>query len=466
MYNIYLIKRSFIRQSSQDTCGVACLGMIFNFSGNHQLVRDLENIPVKEGGLSLYEMQALAFKYGYSTRSVEMEMTYLRHLKVPCILHTQTAHGEYHYQVCYGCRLAGESYQYLMADPARQVYYIEEEELKKTWVSKAALFFDNLKMDLSAFQVSPWAALLTLGGFPAGFWVVIPALTLCAASFGVALSWVLQKGITNSYFLKANIFIAIVILLFLISVAKSLFAFLRQYLLIRLNMSVNQKLMTRFIRYIFDGGANAIHTKTPFNIRNNLKDIQKIQYATSEFLATVLSEGSLLLIFLSAIAFLLPLAALINVFYLIIIGWFTYKGLALNSFYTAHLSHLSATTETFILQDLDFVTHKGYNHNIANQLKFHESNHELSISQTRQVAIKASIQALYNEILGTVNLIAVFTISLLQLQSEKLDYGTFMLLVILSYLISALVPKICNALAVIADGADAAILHQTVRSSS
>lgn len=466
MHNIYLVKRSFIRQSSQDTCGMACLGMIFNYSGKPDRVKDLNNMPVKEGGLSLYEMQAIAFKYGYATRSVEMEIGYLRNLKTPCILHTQTEHGQHHYQVCYESRVAANSRQYLMADPAKQVYWIDEEELDKLWVSKAALYFEDLAMDLSAFQGSAWTALLSLRAFPFGFWVIIPVLTLCSASFGVAMSWVLQKGITDSYFLKTKVFIAIIILLFLISCFKSLFVFLRQYLLIRLNMAVNQRLMKALITYLFKNELVSKESRTAFGIRNILRDIQKIQNASSEFIATVLSDGSLILVFLSAITYLFPLAALINVIYLTVIGLVTYKGLARNSFYIAHLNHLSATTEHFILLDLEHARSGGLHKNFNNRLKFHESNHELNINQTQTVAIKASIKALAVEIYGTINVIAVFTVCLWQLQSDKLDYGTFMLLVILSYLSTSIVPKICNAMAIIADGADASIQYRSMLSSS
>jgi ABC-type bacteriocin/lantibiotic exporter with double-glycine peptidase domain len=466
MHNIYLIKRSFIRQSSQDTCGIACLGMILNYTGKHEQVNDLNNMPVKAGGLSLFEMQAVAFKYNLSSRSVEMELAYLRSLKQPCILHTQTEHGHHHYQVCYGSRISGKTYEYLMADPAKQVYFLSEEELDKLWVSKAALYFESLSMDLDAFRMSPWASLLSINAFPSGFWVVIPMLTLCSASFGIAMSWVLQKGITNSYFLKTSVFIAIIILLFLISLFKSLFAFLRQYLLIRLNMAVNHSLMSGLIQYLFRQTPAAHGTQTAFVLRNNLKDIQKIQNALSEFIATVISEGSLILVFLTAIVCLFPLAALVNLLYFLVIGFITYRGLPKNSFYMAHLHHLSATTESFILQDLDIIRSSGIQKNLQARRAFHESNHALNLDQTKTVAVKASVRSLINEIIGTINVIAVFTLGLWQLQSDLLDYSTFMLLVILSYLISSIVPKICNALAVIADGGDASVQLRSILSSS
>lgn len=466
MHNIHLIKRSYIRQSGLDACGLACLGMIFNYSGKHHMIKDLNSMPVKEGGLSLYEMQAVAYKYGYTTRSVEMELNYLRSMEMPCILHLQMEHSLNHYQVCYGGRINGKSYEYLMADPARQVYYLKEEELARLWVSKAALYFEDLAMDLSAFQRSPWKELLSIGAFPKGFWVIIPLLALCSASFGIAMSWVLQKGITDDYFLKTNIFIAVIILLLLISLSKSLFSFLRQYLLIRLNMAVNQKLMTSLIRHLFTSGPIPNGSPTAFNLRNHLRDIQKIQIAVSEFLATVLSDGSLILIFLSATAYLFPLVALINLVYLSIIALVTFKGLALNSFQIAHLNHLSATTENLLLNDVEHNQYGSSSGRIDKRLKFHEFNHKSNIGQTKTVAVSASVKTLTIEVLGTINVIAVFTICLLQLQSGTIPYGTFMLLVILSYLISSIVPKICNAVAVIADGADAAVQYRSVLSAS
>jgi ABC-type bacteriocin/lantibiotic exporter with double-glycine peptidase domain len=466
MQNIHLIKRSYIRQTSLDTCGLACLGMIFNYSGKHYLVDDLNTMLVKEGGLSLYEMQAVAYKYGYATRSVEMDLNHLRLMEVPCVLHMQMGHGLNHYQVCYGGRFNGKSYEYLMADPARQVYYLKEEELERLWVSKAALYFDSLKMDLTAFQQSPWKELLSIRAFPNGFWIIIPMLTLCSASFGIAMSWVLQKGITDDYFLKTNIFIAVIVLLLLISLFKTLFTFLRQYLLIRLNMAVNQKLMTALLKYFFKGESVNNGTVTAFSIRNHLRDMQKIQVATSEFMATVLSDGSMIFVFLSAIAFTCPLIVLIDLVYLIMIGLVTYRGLAGNSFHIAHLNHISATTENLILKDVEQGRLNKSSQRMDNRLQFHLFNHEVNIGQTRAVAINASIKTLILEVFGTIHVIAVFTVCLMQLQSGAIPYGTFMLLVILSFLISSIVPKICSAMAVIADGADASVQYRSVLLSS
>ncbi|WP_345952975.1 cysteine peptidase family C39 domain-containing protein [Mucilaginibacter sp. PAMB04168] len=466
MYNIHLIKRSFIRQLSEESCGLACLGMIFNFSGQSQLYTHLHDIRVEEGGLSLLEMQSIASASGYSAQSVEMELDFLRKLDRPCILHTQTEHGLYHYQVCYGSKMSGNSYRYLMADPAKQVYYLTENELDLIWVSKAALYFDHLKMDLSAFRRSPWHWLFMLRAFPAGFWIIVPLLTLATASFGLAMSWVLQKGMNNSYFFKTNVIVAVVILLFLISVSKSLCAFLRQYLMIRLNMSVNQKLMSAYMRLLFQCRPGNHPRITPYSLRNNFRDIQKIQQAACEIISTVLSEGALLIFFLSAVAYLLPWAALINFIFLLVIGSVTYRGLAHNSYSFAHLNHLSAATENLLLKDIDQLHKNGLNSPLGLNLKFHQTNHDLNINQTRLLAVKSGIKGLTNEILGTINVILVFTIALWHMQVESIDYSTFMLVVILSYLCSTLLPKICNAVAVIAEGADAAVQFQTALTST
>lgn len=466
MYNIHLIKRSFVRQISEESCGLACLGMIFNFSGQSQLHTRLHAIRVDEGGLSLLDMQSIASASGYSAQPVEMELAFLRTLDSPCILHTQTEHGQYHYQVCYGGKIYGNSYRYLMADPAKQVYYLSEDQLDQIWVSKAALHFDRLKMDLSAFSRSPWYWLVKLRAFPGGFWIIVPLLTLATASFGVAMSWVLQKGMNNSYFFKTNVIVAVVILLFLISLSKSLCAFLRQYLMIRLHTSVNQKLMSAYMRLLFQCRPGDHQMFTPYRLRNNFRDIQKIQQAAYELISTVLSEGALLLVFLSAVAYLLPWAALINLVYLLVVGYVTYRGLAHNSYSFAHLSHLSAATENLLFKDIDLLNKKGLNNPIDLNLKFHQTNHDLNVNQTRMVAVKSGIKGLKNEILGTINVILVFTIALWHMQSESIDYSTFMLVVILSYLCSTLLPKICNAAAVIAEGADAAVQFQAAFTST
>ncbi|MDT3401263.1 cysteine peptidase family C39 domain-containing protein [Mucilaginibacter terrae] len=461
MYNTNLIKRSFIRQSDEHTCGIACLGMIFNYSGNARLVNQLNDVAVGPEGLSMYDMMTIANWYGYSAKCVEMELPFLRTIDKPCILHAQNELGEYHYHVCYGSRKSGDSFQYLMADPARHVHWISEQELDKLWFSKAALYFDDLKEDLSAFRDASWAWILRLGAFPQGLYIIIPALTLCAASFGIAMSWVLQKGIMNSYFMKSTVIIPVVILLLLISLFRSAFAFLRQYLMIRLNIAVNRKLMSTFIRSLFNERTTVRRDITSYSLKHLYRDVQKIQNAVSEMIGTVLSEGSLIIVLMSMMTFFLPWTAFVNAVYFLLIGIITANNLDGNSYHIAQLTGLSASTEKLLIKDIGQLRYTGY----ARGQTFHISNQDLLTKQTQTVAVKVSARTFTNEALGAVNVIIVLVISLWQMQQENIDYPTFMLVVILSYLCSSIVPKICNSVTAIADGINSGTQYRSMLAS-
>ena len=131
MNYINKIKRTFIRQSTEDSCGTACLAMLLNYSGRKEDAMKINCTEVLKGGLSLLELRLMAESVRLSCRCVEMEIPFLKTLNKPVILHTLNELGLHHYQICYGYFKKQNGNSFLMADPAIQVHYMEEGELEK-----------------------------------------------------------------------------------------------------------------------------------------------------------------------------------------------------------------------------------------------------------------------------------------------------------------------------------------------
>jgi NADH:ubiquinone oxidoreductase subunit 2 (subunit N) len=98
---------------------------------------------------------------------------------------------------------------------------------------------------------------------------------------------------------------------------------------------------------------------------------------------------------------------------------------------------------------------------VDNRVRFHEDNHNRYLKFARSIAYRITKMNLLYECLGTLSVIFTLCLSLIKLQQQEISYGTFMLLVILSYLITNLMPKIANALFVITEGAEASVLFKS-----
>lgn len=453
------IRKDFVRQVSGNDCGIACLGMILNYTGRGSEIAIMRSYINTVNELSMLDLKRVAEQFKIASQCVEMDIEYLREIDVPCILHTKTVTGQYHYQVCYGAFKKQGKYKFLMADPARQVYILEEEQLEEVWQSKAAVYFNNLKKAPQPKLPNPWIALLSTNYFPKGLFVSIPFLNLCSVSLGIAISWVLQKGINDSLADKKNsLVIGIILLLLIITISRSLFSYIKQRILIILNNSVNERLVRHLIINTVNKNLK-LSDDGLISIKYGLAEIQKIQNALSVFVATLLSDGSLILLLVSASCYTLPLSGLIHIPYLILVIFLTVRSLPQFIFDYAHLNQLSGITENYLARETQLDTDSV--EITTNRIRFHEENHNRYLEFARSIAYRISKMNLLYECLGTLSVILTLCLSLIRLQQQEISYGTFMVLVILSYLVTNLMPKIANALFVIADGAEASVLFKS-----
>jgi ABC-type bacteriocin/lantibiotic exporter with double-glycine peptidase domain len=457
MININYIKRTFVRQSALSDCGTACLAMIFNYVGKTAEVPLMLNLPIGVEGLSLADLRAISAKYGLNGRCVRMDSSYLRKLEVPCILHMTTEHGKKHFQVCYGCRKRGDSFQYLMGDPSKQVYLLDEKELQAKWESGGALFFENISADPYQFRKPTWLLLWSFRYCPNGILVVVPIITISIGILGLSLTWMLQKGINDDSIYKGHISFCLLFLLFAINIFKSTLTLLKQYIMIQTNTRIHKHLFGLLLNKLFHKSSCEDLTLNDIKVKNGLADIKKMESALSNFIATLLSDGALVLLFVSAGFFYLPLAGVINLCYISITIYMIFKYLPVATYDTAHLNSLAGAAEKFIIADIMRLRDMKNLDTFDGQKKIHVKNQQLQISHGTSSVLKGNKLLLRIEALGTLNVFSVFALALYQFSAGEMSATALMITVILSYLLVSFMPKVCNGLLVIAEGADAAV---------
>ncbi|QJD95965.1 hypothetical protein HH214_08790 [Mucilaginibacter robiniae] len=459
MQYLSFIKQFFVRQSGEDDCGIACLSMILNYAGLGPRLALLPAGSCPPGSLSLLQLRDLARQTGLDARCVEMEVSFLRTITAPVILHLSAESGESHYQVCYGSRQTWRGRVYLMADPARQVHELPEAELSRLWSSHAALYLEKLPQPHRKLTLMRWAALLKLGHYPAGLMVSIPLLSLGTALFGAGLSWVLQQGLNDPSLLQGRVLGALLFLLLLMSVFKSLVTVLRQYILTQITLRISQRLMSRFLSAVFAPTGMPLSAPDRVTVKYQLLDMQKIQQAISAFMAVLLSDGMMILLLLGGICYWIPGAGFLNALYLLLISSVYYRRLTAAVYASARLSHLGGYAEDRLVRDV--LRLEAIRRADLSELRksVHQTNHERVLADLKNTALGFSKLVLLTEFFGALDVVGVLALSVRYMQHQQCSYSTLMLTVIFTYLITALAPRVGQSLQAVTEGIDAAVQY-------
>ncbi|PTQ92142.1 ABC transporter transmembrane protein [Mucilaginibacter yixingensis] len=444
------LKRIFVRQHGEDDCGLACLAMVLNYAGEVDASRQIMTEMSSAEGLGLNELRNIAGDYGLKSRAVEMEVDYLRTLKHPCIIHTEPEDGAGHYQVFYGM----QSGRFVLADPANQVYTVDEAVLMRSWKSRAALYFEELPKNLAGFKRSNWSIFFSLVSVPLPLLIVMALLTGVSAVFGISLSWFFQKTNVNSAMLNPSTVAVLIILLAFIGIFKAVLNFARQRTLMIFNVKCNEELLTRYLGAIFRGaGSNAVAPR----VKDSLTDLQKVQNAASVFIATFVGDGAMIILMLAITMAYLPAAGLVILTGIVVIGYLNHRRVPFFHYQMQETNRMSGNLETAIKRDLgrfDQLHHAG----ILDQCV---SRHQQRASVMRNAAASFAIRSLkfllLTDLLGMGMVITVIILAILFYLSGTIYFETVVLCSLLTFLITNLLARICSAIEIIDSGADAAV---------
>ncbi|SEM74252.1 cysteine peptidase family C39 domain-containing protein [Mucilaginibacter sp. P25] len=458
MTPIALIKRIFVRQTTDQNCGLACLKMIFTCYNQVPLI-DCD-LPGPNEALSLAQMKKICVQASFPARAVEMDMDTLISVNKPLILHTRNEYGLDHFIVCFSCRKIKGKLYFLIADPAQQVTYLTLDEINRIWISKAALYFENEPNFKSDNYPSPWKLLQGIRAFPLILIPVFGLLSMIAAAFGVGLTWLLQRGQIYNNLMQGTRMVSLIVLLVIIYFARALANYLKQFLLIRINIGMNAKMMQAIISRLFIKPQQ--YKGQSYNISNTLADIQRVQAAISAFIAGLCCDGTFIFAMLGAIFYMMPYAGMIDLVCLIISLIYIYRFSSKYSFEMAKLNDFSRKAESS-LKDVSGLRTQISNQQMSDEIAGQQlDNFRRTMGYAEIHGMKTARLTLWLEILQTLNMAIIFFTCYQTFNNGGTSYDTLMIVVILSYIMSSLLPKILNALTVLAEGADAAIQINTV----
>lgn len=129
-------KKIFVKQHSEFTCGLACLAMIVRYYGGEIRQEDLRYISgTTIQGTTLLGLYQAAQKVNLIAEGFEADISNLKTIQTPTILHVTKDEFSEHYIVCFG--FDGDNF--IVGDPDWGIVNMPEKELEEIWKTKALL---------------------------------------------------------------------------------------------------------------------------------------------------------------------------------------------------------------------------------------------------------------------------------------------------------------------------------------
>ena len=134
------IKASFVKQTNQSWCGLACLSMICKYYGGDMPQTQLVKISgTSITGTTLLGLYQAANIIGLKAEGLEGAIEELKQFSHPAILHCSTETGLEHYVTCFGY----ENEHFIIGDPAKEILEMSVSELEKIWKSRKLLLIQK-----------------------------------------------------------------------------------------------------------------------------------------------------------------------------------------------------------------------------------------------------------------------------------------------------------------------------------
>jgi len=266
----------------------------------------------------------------------------------------------------------------------------------------------------------------------------------------------IQKGLDGSFYYKnENVLLSTVFLLLVIGIFKGLLSYFRQYILIHINHAIVRKLMVVHFNNMPHAQNRTDQYLKPA-LKNDLSDISKIQDGLLALLASVLSDGVVLLGLLSLSFYFSSIAFLCNLFYMLLSAGVLVARQQQSAYNSAHVKSLAANTENLLLQFKEMTIADMRNPESVWSSTF-KIQLERQMAFARNMTTGVIKSALFADVCGGLCLAGVFANGSILLNNGKVSSTSFIIMLVSSYLITTLMPKILNAVPFLSDASEALI---------
>ncbi len=290
------MKFTHYKQPDKMDCGPTCLRMMAKHFGRNYKLQTLRNYcQINREGVSLLGISDAAEKIGFRSLGAKLSLADLKEAELPCILHWRQQHFVVLYKIKRG--------KYYIADPAKGLVVLSEDDFKAQWLSDR----DNgIALLLSATpqfyeqedekdSKIKWTFLLRylitykqlviqlLFGLGIGslLQLIAPVLTQSVVDIGI--------NTRNLNFIYIILIAQIALIIGRVSVD-----FIRSWILLHISTRVNVSILTDFLIKLMKLPISFFDTKMTGDIMQRMNDQKRIEsFLTGSTLSTVFSMFNL-----------------------------------------------------------------------------------------------------------------------------------------------------------------------------
>ncbi|MGD1958610.1 MAG: peptidase domain-containing ABC transporter [Fulvivirga sp.] len=296
------IKNTFVSQIDQSDCGIACLlSIIQYYGGSHDREKLRQMSGTTEGGTTMLGLYQAALKLGFEAEGFEADVSHLKDINKPVILHTITHNKTQHYVVLYNIKEG----KYLLGNPDFSIglTYCSQKELEQQWVSKKMLVLNPTPKFIPQKTItqSKWSWFIKIVKEDVSFFTMASVFGALIALFGLATAIFSQQLFdqilpNESY---SQLWLGIALLCILL-IARSFLNYLRSLFLIRQSKDFNIRIIEHFYSAIINLPLNFFDNRKTGELIARMNDTRRIQNTISYVLGVVVID---VLIIISSVLF-------------------------------------------------------------------------------------------------------------------------------------------------------------------
>lgn len=276
--NLKHIEKTHTLQLDQSDCGVACLISIIQFYGGTNSIEKLRELSgTSKQGTTMLGLYQVANKIGFSAEGCEADIQALIDHKQPVILHVVIENKLQHYVVCYEY---DESKGFLIGDPGKGIYYLNNTALNEIWISKSCLTLEPneffIKATVAKNAQRKWFINLLKEDYNL-LWISI-LLGVFVAGLGMAMSLFSQKLIDDilpSH--NMNKLVSGIALLGVLLLARVGLTVLREFFLLQQSKDFNNRINNQFFNSLLHLPKPFFDTRKIGELVARLNDTQRVQ---------------------------------------------------------------------------------------------------------------------------------------------------------------------------------------------
>jgi ATP-binding cassette subfamily B protein len=290
---------TYYKQLDQMDCGPTCLRMVAKHFGRNFKLQTLRKLcEINREGVSLLGISNAAEKIGFRSLGVKVNSEQLKEAELPCILHWR----QNHFVVLYKTKKG----KYYLADPAKGLAILTEQEFNRQWLSDAD------KGEGIALLLSPspqfyeqedekgseirWSFLLR--------YLITYKQLVIQILFGLGIGSILQliapfltQSIVDVGINTRNLNFVYIILIAqaALIVGRVSVEFIRSWILLHMSTRVNISILTDFLIKLMKLPMSFFDTKMTGDIMQRMNDQKRIEsFLTGSTLNTLFSAFNLI----------------------------------------------------------------------------------------------------------------------------------------------------------------------------